>query len=294
MKIEKEKKFKREYIPVIIAIIIMIVMFAVLVLAIFYEDKNVYEEVPTTNSNTSDLAVDKKDSKCSSKELDELIKISDKITAEYYLKMIPSTAVDDFGDLMEGEQPVIELKVSNLTSDVYIIVKNSLNDETKKYMFEDTTDGVFTFEGVSLDEKVTYTFEVYSNKYDCINEIIRSFSLKTKIYNTYSTMLTCVQYPDFSLCDEFVDQRVSYNTFFAKLDNYKNGKEKEAEKNVQQALIDSGKTEEEKKKEEEKRKEENKTIINKLKENKKLIYISSIIIVSGVAIVILLMFIRRK
>ncbi len=310
MRIEKEKKFKNEYIPVVIGGIILVLFIILLILAFSYEPKK--EEINPNDKTVlnEDLALEKNDSKCATKELNELLESAGNIAGNYtsQTKKMP---IDDSGMTPEQKETYLldypdgtynhaylELQISGLTSDVYLQITNSFNDDVVTINATDADEsGIYKYEAPTMDERVRYTINVYANKYECKGEIIRKIAFDTKVFNIYSNMLACLKYPKYDNCATFLTTPITYNEFYKGYENYRKTHpeaEYEAEANLINAFNPDKKMTADKVK-----KDANKDVSvfikigDKFKANKDLILISLTIIGIGVLVVVLLMFIRR-
>lgn len=313
MKIEKERRFKREYIPVILGCLILILFFVLLVLTINY-DGNIEKEKITNNnaiSETDDLAINKTDSKCSQEELNKLMGNANKVGAEYYVdekryKVELNEETKGFYDTLDdgyATDKIISISISGITDDIYAVITNDFNEATITVRKENLNEeGRYIFESVDASKRVTYTVSIYSNNSNCAEELLRKTAFKTKIFNNFSLSMACVVYPNYENCVELVDKEIDAVTFTKGYEEYQQKNDPNQEKaniTIVKAMA-AREGADEKKLEEieetikgEKNKKEN-AIVAKLNENKELIIISAVIIAIGILIVILLMFIRRN
>ena len=309
MKIEKERKFKREYIPVVLAGLILLFFVILLFLTINYEPK-----AETSNNNDTnevvneDLAIDKEKSKCNTEELNEVINAANKISGTYSLQVKKVAIEDEENDnnleyYTDGLQDYkyIEILIKGITDDVYVKINNSYNDEVKVIKASDLDENKeYKYEAPTMDERVSYTLEIYSNKYDCIDEVVRKVVFDTRIYNTYSSMLACLMYPNYSNCATFVNKPMTFEEFNSGLNEYREKHEEEeaqAQANVFNAFYNKEVITAEDIEKNEYVSNKNKgvkKVIKKINENRDLILIALSIIGIGVLVVILLMFIRRN
>ena len=309
MKIEKERKFKREYIPVILAGLILILFVSLIVLTVNYEANITDDSTPESEVvDNEDLAIEKTDSKCSTDELKEIIASASKISGTYskQSKQVPMENADDpemsplyFPD---GTQTYnyLELLIKGITDDVYVKITNNYNDEVKTIKASDLDEsGEFRYEAPTMDEKVEYVINVYSNKYDCVDEVVRKVAFTTNIYNNYSEMLACVMYPNYPNCSIFIPDAITYDQFDKGLTEYQK-KNKVDENQVQANLINAFyeqnivTAEDVKNNELVSQQKGMKKTLRIIKENVDLIIIASVVIGIGVLVVVLLMFIRRN
>lgn len=73
VKIEKERKFKTEYIPVVISSLILILFLILLFLTINYEGKIEKDNKTSDDVINEELVITKTDSKCNQEELNEFL-----------------------------------------------------------------------------------------------------------------------------------------------------------------------------------------------------------------------------
>lgn len=307
MKIEKEKKFKREYIPVIIAGVILVLFIILLILTINYEPNITEEDVGITEIvENEDLAIEKNESKCNDEELNELIKSAAKISATYSAqsKEIPVHYENEEENPGYSEEDVetylyIELLIKGISKDVYLEITNNYNDDKKIIKAEDANKkGEYRYEAPTMDERVTYTVSVYANKYDCVGEVIRKVVFDTRIYNVYSDMLSCTMYPKYENCTQFVTTPLTFDEFNNGMTQYmKTHKEEaaQAEANVMNAFFEEDiVTAEDIEANDLVSNKPARKFFQKLKDNLELIIIAVVITGIGVLVVVLLMFIRRN
>ncbi|MCX4249039.1 MAG: hypothetical protein OSJ65_04685 [Bacilli bacterium] len=307
VKIEKERKFKTEYIPVVISSLILILFLILLFLTINYEG-NVGEYNKTNDDVVNEeLAITKTDSKCNQEELNELLNLASKVSGTYHTtsKEIPVEKTEENTEYIEDTGGVINYKfieiiIKGIEEGIYVQITNNYNDDVKVIRQSDLdSNREYKYEAPNMNQKVTYTVDIYSDKYSCSKELLRKVSFDTKIYNTKSDMLACVMYPKYEGCTKLVDKAISFDEFNKGIEEYqKKNKDYQAEANANilnafsksdlvtaDDIINNtvGKKE---------------SVIsktaNKIKDNLDLIIIATIIIGIGVLVVILIMFIRRN
>lgn len=226
-------------------------------------------------------------SSCSYSEQAELNEIVSHVNANYEVVEVSMGEyydVDHFGD--EGYETVKEhfvkgfnIHILNITEDIYVKVSNNVNAEVKTYHYKDTQDGIATFQTLDNERLVTYTIEVYSNKYSCAGEMYRKFTLTTPLYNNYAERPQCEGNEEFYYCQEFINsENITFNEFIDKFSEFYAQKQEEEEKRLE---------------------EENKSFLDKMKDfynhNKIVIYsIGGVIVVMGVATAVVLIKKRRS
>ena len=176
-------------------------------------------------------------------------------------------------------QDYFKIHISNLTENLYVIVKNNIANDSKKYYYSDTKDGEIVFDQMDVDRIYNYTIEVYAtNNTECNGEKLYTVYTSTPMFNYMSYEPVCEGAEDYYACEKWL------STPLTDLDNLVNRIEKYKE---------SKKQDEEKEKEEEKKKGGLKEFV---KENKEIVIVSAICIVAigGLVTVILVKKQRSK
>lgn len=157
---------------------------------------------------------------CSYKEQAELNDIVSNIKASYEATKEKTGTYPDPDDIeatIDVYEPRVEIKVLNLTDDVYIKVINGNSKEENLYYNKDTKDGVITIKQNDLSTLNTYTIEIYSNKYACRGELFRKIEVTTPIYNSYSELEACNKNPDFYYCQNLLLLKTSATMNFIRI-----------------------------------------------------------------------------
>ena len=218
-------------------------------------------------------------STCSYSEQAELNEIAANVKTSYEVVDVfvgTSTNPDSYN---QGNVDVyvkgLKVNILNISKDINVKVVNNTTGETYSYSYENSNNGIVTFDHLDVDSIHTYTIEVYSNKYSCIGELVRKIDFVTPKYNFYSGLEICNTYPDFYYCQEFLttDSEITYDEFLDKIEKLREKDEKDEKK------------------------EKNKTILEKVKEfydnNKVAILIAGgIIVVGGVTATV--MVVKKK
>lgn len=222
MKIKKEKKpFKREYIPIILAVLILFVLIAALIYLIGHDFKFDEETVDPNQAIQEEVLIDNSNSKCSKEELNELYKLAEKITTNTEMVEISSgtTEDDSTGEEVTLYTDVAEFTLSEVDSKLYAYITNDYNDDKSDVNVE---NGKLVFRGIPSFDIVTYNVEIKANDYDCKGETIRKFTLKSKIYNRFSQMADCLNYPEFKYCQQYIDEDLpTMQSFKIEIEKYK-------------------------------------------------------------------------
>lgn len=227
-------------------------------------------------------------SACSYEEQAELNNIVANVKATYeVVDVYTGKAYDVDNPNEDGTFPEVDhfikafnINILNITEDIYVKVTNNYNSDEKTYTYKDTNNGIVTMQTKNVEQLVTYSIEVYSNKYACIGEKFRVLYMTTPIFNAYSARPACENNKGFYYCQEFIpSENISYNEFLNKLEEY----EKQKDNQVQEDKTSS----------------ENKSFIERIKGfyniNRVIINIAlSAIVVAGVATTVVLVKKKRS
>lgn len=236
MKKHRERKpFKREYIPVIIAVIILIGLIAGLVFVILDKKEDFDVKIDEEIKNTEDLKVDTSGTKCNNEDSKKVKDAAQKIEVSYTIKnMLVGTSIDiDEPDMPEVEEYDygFEIAIKNITEDIYVVVKNDYSNDVFTYHYADTENGVKTFESIATDEAVNFTFEVKSENVNCKDEDYRKITLTTPIYNLYYRYQFCSDNPKSKVCKMFVNEKMSAKEFATEVNAKKEENQKSDDSN---------------------------------------------------------------
>lgn len=225
-KYKEHKKFKREYIPVIIAFLILIGLVTSLVLVIKNKKTDFEVKIDEKIEDTDEIAVDTKNTKCNN-ELSDKLKASAKNVNISYMakKMVAGTGIDlDTEGMPEVDlyDYGFEITIKGISEDVYVVVKNDYSTDVFTYHYSDTENGTKVFQSFANDDSVTFTFEIKSENENCKDEVYRKVSLTTPIYNGYSEMEFCKGKDDLDICKQFTVDKITNDDFVKGLENYNN------------------------------------------------------------------------
>lgn len=185
-------------------------------------------------------------SSCSYSEQAELNNKAANVRTTYEIVEVKDgTAIDVDNSTTENQVVVDVIKkgfnisVLNITDDIFVKISNNKNSNVQTFKSNDATDGVVTFQTMLSDDIVTYTIEVYSNKYECAGDLIRKYTMITPMYNKYSALQVCADNPDFYYCKEFIStENISFDMFYRNLEKYQTQEKQEEEKENKQTLLD--------------------------------------------------------
>ena len=222
---KRKREFKREYVPVVIASILLVLLVIALIFAIFYDKDDFDINVPENEAIKNEILVDTYESLCDSKTIKKLYNDADKITLKYKEKeeVVGKGLDQETDEEVDVYGYVFDVQLTNITDDFYLVIKSDnpyeKNEATIKY--SDTKKGEYTFTTKYTDVVVTYEVSIYTNVEQCQNELFRKFTFVTPIYNRFADLGICQHYKDFKWCKKFITEDVpSQQDFYYQLDKY--------------------------------------------------------------------------
>ena len=143
-----------------------------------------------------------------------------------YVPGIENVKTKDFDDReVDAQSRYIDIKIFNLSSDLFMRVKSSDDnikiDETLVDYRNMGPDGAITIRVPALDIVQEYVFEVFSYSDNCKGEIVRTIRLTIPKYNTYSQLDICSDIKEFYLCQEYITFDINKDRFFDQVNDYK-------------------------------------------------------------------------
>lgn len=206
---KKEKKyFKREYIPVYISTFTLILLIVALVALFLYDKEDFDVDKPEQEYIKNEMVVDTSGSTCSADEKKLIHEETDNVEIKYEpMKAVIGTGLE-FGEEEEVEGYIFKVTFHNMNENMFATITND-NENTQKKIellkFADAKNGVLEYLTESSTKVVTYTVRIYTHNKNCENEMFRKFTFVTPVYNRYHEIDMCQAYPEFELCQEFID-----------------------------------------------------------------------------------------
>ena len=174
-----------------------------------------------------------KASTCSDKRILELSALANnvKIGTQKETRVLSNYTAEEDGEESQEVFPAYFITIFNLTDDLNVSVTR---EDTSKTVYATTkdlnTDGVLYVDAGTANLVKTFTVKIRSNDGACKNEVLKTQTVTTPMYNLNSMNEVCEDNRDFSLCKEFttVDYSdVTQSKFIEELQKYQEEKEKE-------------------------------------------------------------------
>ena len=128
------------------------------------------------------------------------------------------------------EWKVYKEKNDKYTYPSFYIVANNLNEELKVLIendylngdyieFKNNGNGMGIIDNLSGGANIVISIRGYS-KNDCSGKLIMTKRIKLPILNLFSYEDACIEYTDFKYCNNFLDEKITYDKFASELNNY--------------------------------------------------------------------------
>lgn len=237
----KRKRFRKQYIPLVVAGLVLVLLITALVLTILYQpkqEKTVLDDIYDLN-NVEERIV--KSNTCSGEDYDKLmdeiskIAVYHEINENYELEecsIVPDSPIGE-NDQECNKMSIYALDVylTQIPDGVKIVITN--DQDNNQMIFEKNSDiNEFMWTETQNTFLRKLTFEVYGTSDVCKNELLRKFEYTLPRWNDQSKNIRCFseEYKDTELCQRFIYE--SYNTAndrnkIAKADKEVEKKEKE-------------------------------------------------------------------
>lgn len=183
-----------------------------------------------------------KASTCGDKRILELSSKANDVNVSYqeYDKLVDEFDSETFVDENDGDSivretfPAYYLTIFNLPEDLNVsIIRNDTKKNVVVYSSDKKEDGVVYVDTGFAGKVKLFTLKIRSNDSSCKNEILKTVAVTTPMYNKFSQYNSCLENPEFSLCQQFttVDySEVTNSQFVEKLNEYKVQKAEEEKK----------------------------------------------------------------
>lgn len=269
----------RDYIPVIISFIILIVLVIGLIFTINikFDEKNAVVDTSSNDNyvslNIEDLALDVQACDGDTTGPDDARNVTFDYKTEWVFdrqEYDMSAATDDTKaltdlPLIDIDTMAFDITLSNITGKLRLVITNDYDDEVVNINYSDTNEGTYVYQTKNTDEIIRYTVKIYSSSCD---NLYREFEVLMPKYNYYSDYDRCNYVANY-YCQKLVTSNFGFTDFSINTND-------EYEKNYQKQL-------------DEENKKQNSSIINLLSNH----YIL-VIIIAAVLIVLIIVFITLR
>lgn len=147
----------------------------------------------------------------------------------YYVD--PETDAIDPNRMVTVKKRAFNIKILNLTKDIYVKVKNGDGSVNNTYYSENAINGVVNVNTVLADKVRTYEIVVYASGGGCSGKTLRTITLVIPKYNTYSELQICKDNSDFDYCQEYITtENVSTEEFQTGIKKFEDDRKVEEKK----------------------------------------------------------------
>ena len=144
---------------------------------------------------------------CSNKDANDLVSYASYVKAKYDIvdnsKRKKATANGQTKNFIVPNF-TFNITVYNVTDNIYLEIKNDVDDEVITVYNKDTKNNTYTFSNHDFGQIYNYTISILSNNPSCKGEQIRSINLKKPKYNAFSEYDEC-KGSKLSICQKFIN-----------------------------------------------------------------------------------------
>ena len=211
-KIERDSVgFKREYIPVVIAVLILGLLITALVYTIIYKPEKKEPVQEEYSTNTEELSVNTDNLVCGDNDFlskAKNVKVSYEADLNYPYGTADELDTDLNGDGVIGEveiyAQVLRVTFTGLPDDMYLVVTNDLDDKERIFTKSDIKDGKIEFVEEETMDIRTYDVKVISDVETCQGSVFREFTFKLPRSNEFYKTVFCMQNESLDICAPFI------------------------------------------------------------------------------------------
>jgi len=184
------------------------------------------------------FTISAKASTCSDERIIELSTLANNVNVTYVgydnTSEPQTNPLDDEVDV--DIVPSFYIAIYNITDQLNAVVKNETTKKSVEVTSKNAKDGVIYVDAGAADSVKTFTVTIRSNNSNCMNEVLKTTTVTTPMYNRFFEYELCEENPDFNMCQQytFTDySSVRDKVFQEKVEEYKVQKqEEEKNKNV--------------------------------------------------------------
>ena len=199
---DKDKKsIKREMIPLIIAVTILLVLVIALIYTIFNKPKDNQTKNNENSLVVEEVSIGNANYVCEGKDINKLKEDASKVYVtyeeldHYYLGKDENPDVVSDNDTMEEVYgDALRVKVFGITDGIFVKIKDE-NEEEKQnvelYKEDVTKDSFAKYEKTFLSSQSKINVRIYVDDENCKNILLREFNITLPRYNPLSTNELC-------------------------------------------------------------------------------------------------------
>ena len=171
-----------------------------------------------------------KASHCSDERILELSSLANnvRVSTERENRLSEEFTAEETDDTEKIYFPAFYIAVYNINNSLNVTITR---EDTKKtvygYYKDIAEDGVLYFDAGYADMVKSFQIKIRSNDSNCQNEVLKSFTVQTPMYNIMSTYDSCKGNSEFDMCKEFTTTdygEVSDIAFEKEINKYKEEK----------------------------------------------------------------------
>ena len=219
----------REYIPVIIGVILFAILGIILFFFINYENPSKIIEIPKEeiSAKYKEKKVDISSSTCPKIDISKYREMADELETDYKFHEVETGLDVEYDtvfdkDAVKDTTIVTYIYISNLKERLYLTIESEQDpDSFYKITVDDFEEDIVSYICPYSEQSLIYTIKIYVDIDSCQDVMIRKFTMQLPVYNKYQNQARCSRYPDFKYCSEYLMEDLpSYNVYDYEFSKY--------------------------------------------------------------------------
>ena len=151
---------------------------------------------------------------CSSTENLEIKKAANQVQSSYDVednsKIVP-LKVGNNKTTYTIPNYIYKINIYNIKDDIYVVLSNDVDNVQVNVSYEDTKNGVYTYEHYDYSNIYNYKLSIYSNRVMCKGDLVGTKKITTPKYNPYSEYEYCKTSSE-DFCKKFVKEDFDFGS----------------------------------------------------------------------------------
>ena len=229
------KRVKKEILPFIVAVVMLILLIGALIYTILYKPKTNNVTKSENTLTAEEVLVNNTSNTCGNYNIANLseeakkVKLSYEIIDDYSYGTVTIVDSGNGDDLQNAKGYALRIKVTDLTNDMYIRINNKTTNTTNDYYKADIDNKGFVYDDGYNIELQLLDVKIMIKNEECKNIVLREFETTLPRYNQLAKAGLCTtdEYKDKDVCSTYIFNDDSYETQLDKLNKEKEKVEKE-------------------------------------------------------------------
>ena len=158
------------------------------------------------------------------KEASQVKMVYEEASEVYYRGPLPEVGDEEY----ELTRDYFKLVLSNISEEMYVIIKNDQNKDEIYVPYSVLLDGVYKYDVKNIKKIIKWTYDVYStNSSECKNEKLFTGYLTTPKLNPIYYTSRCTDVTDLAACEKYLKEDLEEEALIKSFEDYQNKKEEQ-------------------------------------------------------------------